>query len=96
MVFLGNLSLRPGAPHPCDHIFDGGHFLSRDFSHLLGHFGLARETEAGLDFRIIHHRFGVGFAPGVAAPASLGAGKDFQDFFHFRIGFDRKFLGRKG
>ena len=95
-VFLGDVPLPSGAPHPCDHIFDGAHFLSRDLSHLFGHFGLARETEAGLHFRDVHDRFGIGFAPGVAAASSLGAGKDFQDFFDFRIGFDGKFLGRKG
>jgi hypothetical protein len=70
--------------------------LSRDFSDGLGYFGLTRETEAGLDFRFIHHRFGVGFAPGVAASASLGSCKDFQDFLDFGIGFDGKFLGGKG
>jgi hypothetical protein len=95
-VFLGDVPLLSGAPHPCDYIFDGTHFFPRDVSYLFGHFGFARETEAGLDFRIIHNRFGIGFAPGVAAPASLSARQNFKDFLDLRIGFDGKFLGRKG
>jgi hypothetical protein len=91
-VFLGDVPLQSGAPHPCDHVFDGAHFLSRDLSYLFGHFGLARETEAGFHFRVVHDRFGIGFAPGVAAAASLGTGKNFQHLLDFGVGLDCEFV----
>ena len=95
-VFFIIASQASGAVHHGHGTLDGSQLLAGDLGHSLSHGRFPGETQCRGNSRVGDHRFGIGFAPGVAAPASLGAGKDFQDFFHFRVGFDGKFLGCKG
>jgi hypothetical protein len=74
----------------------GRRLLSRDLGYRLGDVRFTRETEIGLDFRIMDDRFSIGFAPGEAAASSLSTGQDFKNLFHLGVDLDGKFLSRHG
>lgn len=96
MVFLPNLPFHPGATNRGHHGFDSSHFFARNLGYGFGHLFFARKTEVRLHIGVIDHSFGIGFAPGVAASASLSPCENFQDFFDLGIGLHSKLVGGKG
>jgi hypothetical protein len=92
-VFFIIASQASGAVHHGHGTLDGSQLLAGDLGYRLGHGRFPGETQCRGNIRVRDHRFGIGFAPGEAAGASLPAGQKCLDRLDFRVDFDREFMG---